>query len=66
MLKSRREIGNASLANENSDRKRKRAGKKEKVEDALKQWYIKVREKMAELQDHFLFMGLSPIDSFGQ
>lgn len=44
MLKSRQEIENVSLANKNSDCKRKRVGKEE-VEEALKQWFTKVREK---------------------
>jgi len=45
MLKSRQEIGNASssLANESSDRKIKRAGIER--EEALEQWFTKVREK---------------------
>lgn len=45
MLKSRQEIENASLGNVNSNRKRKRVGKEEEVEEALKQWFTKVREK---------------------
>jgi len=35
MLKSRQEIGNASLANGSSDRKRKRDGIDDKIEEAL-------------------------------
>ncbi|XP_050547232.1 tigger transposable element-derived protein 6-like [Daktulosphaira vitifoliae] len=49
MLKSRQKIENASLANVNSNRKRKRVGKEEEVEDALKQWFTKVREKDARV-----------------
>jgi len=33
------------LANKNSNRKRKRVGKEEEIEEALKQWFTKVREK---------------------
>jgi len=43
MLKSRQ-----AIENENSNRKRKRAGKEE-VEEALKQWFTKVREKDARV-----------------
>ncbi|XP_025415843.1 tigger transposable element-derived protein 4-like [Sipha flava] len=45
MLKSRQEIENASLENVNSNRERKRVGKEEEVEEALKQWFTKVRQK---------------------
>jgi len=45
MLKSRHDIGNASLAIESSDRKRKTAGKQERVKEALKRWFTKVKEK---------------------
>jgi hypothetical protein len=45
MLKSRQEIENASLENVNSNRKRKRVGKEEEVEEALKQWFTNVRQK---------------------
>lgn len=43
MLKSRQEIENASLADKG--RIRKRAGKEGEVEEALKQWFTKVRDK---------------------
>lgn len=55
MLKSRQEIENASLENENLNRKRKRISKEEEVKETLKQWFTKVRENYApppELQDH--------------
>jgi len=44
-LKSRQEIGDATPTNESSDGKRKRAGIVGKVEETLKQWFTKVREK---------------------
>jgi len=49
MLKSRQQIENASLENVDLNRKRKRAGKEEEVEEALKQWFTKVREKDARV-----------------
>ncbi|XP_025203182.1 tigger transposable element-derived protein 3-like [Melanaphis sacchari] len=49
MLKSRQEIEGNALENVNSNRKRKRAGKEEEVEEALEQWFIKVREKDARV-----------------
>ncbi|CAI6359013.1 unnamed protein product [Macrosiphum euphorbiae] len=49
MLKSRKEIENASLENVNSNRKRKRVGKEEEVEEALKQWFTKVQKKDARV-----------------
>ncbi|CAI6366965.1 unnamed protein product [Macrosiphum euphorbiae] len=45
MLKIRQEIENASLENVNSNRKRKRVGNEEEVEEAFKQWFTKVGEK---------------------
>lgn len=45
ILKNRQEIENASLANESSDRKRKRDGKEAEVDETLKQWFTKVNEK---------------------
>jgi len=49
MLKSRQEIENASLENVNSNLKRKRVGKEEENKEALKQWFTKVREKVARV-----------------
>jgi len=54
MLKSRQEIENASLENVNSNRKRKRVCKEEEVEEALKQWFTKVRKKDARVTEPLL------------
>lgn len=49
LLKSRNEIECISASNGNVDRKRKRTGKDEEVEEALKEWFLKVRKKDASI-----------------
>jgi len=49
MLKNRRDIGNASPANESSDHKRKAAGIEEEVEEALKRRFSDERERDARV-----------------
>lgn len=45
LLKNRNEIESSLMNNENASRKRKRCGKDEDVEQALKEWFTKVRKQ---------------------
>jgi len=45
LLKSRYEIETSMVNNEQSSRKRKRDGKDPEVEEALKRWFVSVRDK---------------------
>lgn len=54
LLKNRNEIEKSLMNNENISRKRKRCGKDEDVEEALKQWFTKVRKQDARVNGPFL------------
>lgn len=54
LLKNRKIIDTSLLENENSSRKRKRCGKDEDVELALKEWFTKVRKQDARVDGPYL------------
>lgn len=54
ILKNRSNIERAIMDNESDSRKRKRAGKEEVVDKALKEWFLQVRKKDARINGPLL------------
>ena len=54
ILKDRSNIERATMENETSSRKRKRAWKEEVVDKALKEWFLQVRKKDARINGPLL------------
>ncbi|KAL4149571.1 hypothetical protein QTP88_003497 [Uroleucon formosanum] len=58
ILKNREDIECEALQNESQSRKRKRCGKDDTIEHALKEWFVKVRNKDARVQTGLYFRAL--------